>query len=119
MVEKLFPDHIQYRRLREQLDSLSFDVKENARVNYLVGIDTKIRDLQTHQCEASEMLQKLLRKQMEDKGIVPEKFRIGGFENGTYERFFKVEPREYMTKPQFLTGIFVFVFLRPSKTFIN
>ena len=103
MVERLFPDHIQYRRLRQQLDSLSIEVKENARVNYLVGINEKIRDLQTHQCEASELLQKLLRKQLVAAGVVPEKLKIGGFENGMYERFFKVEPREYMSKPQFLT----------------
>ena len=103
MVERLFPDHIQYRRLREQLDGLSIDVKENARVNYLVGIDAKLRDLQTYQCETSDVLRKLLRKQLEAAGVIPEKFKIGGFDNGMYERFFKVEPREYMSKPQFLT----------------
>jgi hypothetical protein len=96
------PEKLQQYRLRKQLDGLSLEVKESARVNYLVSVEEKMRDLQTHQCETSEALQKLLRQQLKNYGLNPDKFRIGGFENGMYERFFKVEPREYMSQPQFL-----------------
>jgi hypothetical protein len=96
---------VQLRTLHSQIKSLPLEVKEYARYNFLVDIDLKLKELQTHQCETTDKLEKILRSKLIGEGSNPNKFRIGGHERGLYEKFFRIEPQKFMSKPQFLTGL--------------
>ena len=96
---------VQMRILRGQLASLPDEVKEVARYNYLVEQDLKLKDLQEHQMHTSEKLEKILRRQIMERGENPDEFKIGGHERGVYERFFRVEPRKFMSRSQFMIGL--------------
>ena len=78
---------------------------ETARQNRLIDEDVKTRDLQEFQFYMVQKIEGNLRDSLRNAGHDVSKFRIGGHDRGTYERFYKVEPRRYMTKPQFFTAI--------------
>ena len=71
----------------------------------LVEQDLKLKDLQEHQMHTSEKLEKILRRQIMERGENPDEFKIGGHERGVYERFFRVEPRKFMSRSQFMIGL--------------
>ena len=60
-----------------------------ARYNFLSEQEYKKKELQEHQMATCEKLEKILRKQMKDRGENADQFRIGGHERGVYERFFE------------------------------
>ena len=76
-----------------------------ARYNFLSEQEYKKKELQEHQMATCEKLEKILRKQMKDRGENADQFRIGGHERGVYERFFRVEPMKYMSRSQFMIGL--------------
>jgi hypothetical protein len=88
-----------------QLKSMPDIMFETARQNRLIDQDVRTRDLQEFQFFMVQKIEGNLRQSLVDAGHDISKFRIGGHDRGTYERFYKVEPRRYMTKPQFFTAI--------------
>lgn len=88
-----------------QMKSIPEIMFETARQNRLIDQDVRTRDLQEFQFYMVRKIEGDLRQSLRDAGHDISKFRIGGHDRGTYERFYKVEPRRYMTKPQFFTAI--------------
>ena len=78
---------------------------ETARQNRLIDQDIRTRDLQEFQFKMVQKIEGSLKESLRKLGHDVTKFRIGGHDRGTYERFYRVEPGRYMSKPQFLTGI--------------
>lgn len=92
-------------QLRQQLRALPSEIKEDARVNYLLNQSNQQRDLQDFQCRMLAKVEQLLKQRMIENGEDIYKFRIGGHDDATYERFFRIEPSRYMSKPQFSTAL--------------
>ncbi len=98
-------DLVDMRTYRMQLKEYPEALREIARVEMQLQEDSKQRDLQDHQMIMLLKLQKLLIEQMIHMKEDPHKFHIGGHERGLYERFFKTEPMEYMSEPQFISAM--------------
>ena len=49
--------------------------------------------------------EEILRTQLSEKGLNYRKFKIGWYDKGTYEKFFKIGPGRYMTKAQYVTAL--------------
>ena len=92
--------------LRKQLKAFPDALREQARNFFLMNEDKKQRDLQDFQMVMLGKLEKILRKRMMDDGTDFRKFKIGGYDRGMYERFYRIEPAQYMSKPQFATALF-------------
>ena len=90
---------------RTHLDKFPEVMLETARQNRLIEQDVRARDLQEFQFYMVQKIESDLRESLKNLGHDINKFRIGGNDRGTYERFYRVEPGRYMTKPQFLTGM--------------
>jgi len=90
---------------RIHLDKFPEVMLETARQNRLIDQDVRARDLQEFQFYMVQKIEGALRESLKNLGHDINKFRIGGHDRGTYERFYRVEPGRYMTKPQFLTGM--------------
>ena len=90
---------------RTHLDKFPEIMLETARQNRLIEQDVRARDLQEFQFQMVQKIEGNLRDSLKAMGHDINKFRIGGHDRGTYERFYKVEPARYMSKPQFLTGM--------------
>lgn len=90
---------------RLQLDVLPEELREHARMTMILDQDVRRRDLQEFQCEMIHKLEEIVVEQMEARGEARAGFRIGGHDRGTFERFFRVEPARFMSKPQFLTAL--------------
>jgi len=90
---------------RLQMDALPESIREHARMTYLLDKDVRFRDLQDFQMSMIKKLMEQLKEHMVETKQDVSKFRIGGHDRGTYERFFRVEPARYMTKPQFQTAL--------------
>lgn len=91
--------------LRKQLTALPVDLKEDARINYTLNQMNNQRSLQDFQCKMLVNVEQILKNEMIQKGQDYRKYRIGGQEDGTYERFFRIEPSRFMSKPQFTTAL--------------
>jgi len=92
--------------LRKQIQALPEALKEQARAHYLMNEDIKMRDLQDFQMHMISKIEFLLKKRLVEEGLDYRKFRIGGHERGVYERFYRIEPGKYMSKPQFCTALY-------------
>jgi len=90
---------------RIHLDKFPEVMLETARQNRLIDQDVRARDLQEFQFQMVQKIEGALRESLKNMGHDINKFRIGGHDRGTYERFYRVEPGRFMTKPQFLTGM--------------
>jgi hypothetical protein len=91
--------------LRRQLTLLPIDLKEDARINYQLTLMNNQRSLQDFQCRMLANVEALLKAEMTERGEDHRKYRIGGHEDATYERFFRIEPSRFMSKPQFTTAL--------------
>lgn len=98
-------DLIELSTFRRQLLSLSTPIRESARFSFLTNEDTRRRELQEFQCQYLVKFQKNLQKEVEESGFDIRNFKIGGYERGTYEKFFRVEPKVHITKAQFIIGL--------------
>lgn len=90
---------------RQQLDELPDELREHARMTFLLDQDVRRRDLQDFQCDMIHKLEEIVVEQLAARGETRASFRIGGHDRGTFERFFRVEPMRFMSKPQFLTAL--------------
>jgi hypothetical protein len=88
-------------KFRIQLRALDDELKDSLRGSYLARLDMTKRDQQEFQCVMMGKLEKVLRHRIAEMGLDYRKYKIGGYERGTYERFFRVEPNKYMSKAQF------------------
>lgn len=91
--------------LRNQIKSLPLGLKENARTNYLLVQNIRRKDLQEYQCVMIGRIESILREQIIATGADYKKYKIGGYDGGTYERFFRIEPGQYMTFAQLTTAL--------------
>lgn len=96
---------LELKKLREQVKALPESVREGLRQSYLLNQNIKQLELQNYQCITLVKLQHVLFQKIIDQGLNPHKFKIGGHERGAYERFFRVEPMQYMSKAQFITAM--------------
>ena len=92
--------------LRKQLSAFPEALREQARIQHLMNEDLKQRDLQDFQMSMVGRIEMILHKRLLDEGINFRKFKIGGYERGCYERFYRVEPAKHMSKPQFATALY-------------
>lgn len=99
-------ERVQLRILKNQVKSLPEELVEQARLNFLMNEDIKQRDLQNFQMSMIGKLELILRKQLTKDGIDFRTFRIGGYDRGVYERFFRIEPARYMSRAQFVTALY-------------
>ena len=90
---------------RSQLDELPEEVREHARMSFLIDQDVRRRDLQDFQCDMIFTLEQIVVEQMDARREDRSKFRIGGHDRGVFERFYRIEPMRYMSQPQFLTAL--------------
>ena len=88
-----------------QLKAIPEAIKDEARINMFLAEDLKIKDLQDFQMICIKRIEKILKDSLIAEGRDWRKFSIGGSERGTYERFFRIQPKKYMTKPQFMTAL--------------
>ena len=93
------------RYLHSQTDAFEDTMKEELRKNYLLEKNNKMKDLQEFQCLMMGKFEEIISEEMRKQGIPKAKFKIGGFDGGTYEKFFKTEPAKYMSKAQFTTAV--------------
>jgi len=90
---------------RMQLDQLPEEVREHARMTLLLDTDVRRRDLQDFQCDLIFKLEQIVIEQLQQRKQDRKSFRIGGHDRGTFERFYRVEPMQFMSKPQFVTAL--------------
>lgn len=76
--------HAEVMKLRNQINALPYYVKENARNSYLMDIDIQRRDLQDFQSMMVFKFEKILRTNIVNAGLDFRKFKIGGYDKGTY-----------------------------------
>ena len=93
------------REWEAQLKAIPEVVKDNARVSLFLAEDLKIKDLQDFQMLCIKRIERVLKESLVAEGRDWRKFSIGGNERGTYERFFRIQPKKSMTKPQFMTAL--------------
>eukprot|EP01038_Epipyxis_sp_PR26KG_P010405 gene10405-13975_t len=91
--------------LRKQLQAFPYELKEESRMNYLLEQNIKRKDFQEFQCLMMGKLEKILRRQIIESGSDYQKYKIGGYDGGTYERFFRIEPGLSITKAQLTTAL--------------
>eukprot|EP01032_Pedospumella_encystans_P018028 gene18028-20537_t len=91
--------------LRGELKALPEGLREDARVNYLLDQNIKRKNLQDFQCVMIGKVALLLKKNIAENGEDYRKYKVGGYDKGTYERFFRVEPARYMSKAQLTTAL--------------
>lgn len=72
------------RELRQQLSAFSDNFNETLRANYFLDLNTNNKNLQIFQCSIFVKLQTVLRNQMVERGDDFRKYKIGGFDGGTY-----------------------------------
>jgi hypothetical protein len=98
-------DYLDMRTFRWQVKQFPEAQSEQYRVDMNLEEDKKQRDLQDFQFIMILKLQKMLTEQMVMRGEDPMKFHIGGHDRALYERFFKTEPMQYMSEPQFVSAM--------------
>jgi hypothetical protein len=72
------------QQFRKQLNLLSENLREEARVNYLLTQANNQRELQEFQCKMLVKLELLLKQRLAEANEDYRKFRIGGGEDATY-----------------------------------
>jgi hypothetical protein len=70
--------------LRGQLNALPEGLREDARMNYLLDQNIKRKDLQDFQCIMLGKIECILREKVIASGENYSRYRIGGFDKGTY-----------------------------------
>ncbi len=70
--------------LRGQLNALPEGLREDARMNYLLNQNIKRKDLQEYQCIMLSKIENILRNNITASGGNYSKYKIGGFDGGTY-----------------------------------
>ena len=70
--------------LRDQINSFPEELRESVRVRYTLEQSIQRRDAQQFQCQMLGQLEIYLRTQLEEQGEDPRKYKIGGFDGGTY-----------------------------------
>ncbi len=70
--------------LREQIGQFTDGLKENARINFLLQENINRRDLQEFQCIMIGRLELVLKNNIIEKGLDFKKYKIGGYDGGTY-----------------------------------
>jgi hypothetical protein len=92
-------------RLRKKLSELPEDVHEQARQDYMRNRDIKLRACQQKQFEMIHIIEKMIRRKIVELGIDYRKYSVGGYDNGLFERMFKIQPKKYMSEAQFLLAM--------------
>lgn len=70
--------------LRKEIKALPEGLLENARMNYLLDQNIKRKDLQDFQCEMIRKVEAILKKNIAESGQDYRKYKVGGYDNGTY-----------------------------------
>lgn len=73
--------------LRNELKALPEGLRENARMNYLLDQNIKRKDLQDFQCSMIGKVEAILRKNITESGLDYRKYKVGGYDKGTYGKF--------------------------------
>ena len=90
---------------RKQLTSIPDELRENARFNYVVEQDLRRRNLQDFQFKILVKLEKIIRKNVMDSGLDYGRYNLGGNDKGAYEKIFRIEPSQHMSRAQFLVAL--------------
>lgn len=72
--------------LRGELKALPEGLREDARVNYLLDQNIKRKNLQDFQCVMIGKVALLLKKNIAENGEDYRKYKVGGYDKGTYGR---------------------------------
>mmetsp|Transcript_3047 Transcript_3047/g.6853 ORF Transcript_3047/g.6853 Transcript_3047/m.6853 type:complete len:549 (+) Transcript_3047:295-1941(+) len=91
--------------LRRELDLFPEGLRELARTNMVMDQNIRQKDLQDVQCSMLGRLEAILRRNIVEAGGDYRKYKVGGYDEGTYERFFRLQPGRYMTKAQLATAL--------------
>jgi hypothetical protein len=75
---------VESRYLRNQIKAFPTGLHETARISYLLGQNDKRKNLQDFQCNILIKLENILKSRLLEKGEDIRKYRIGGFDGGTY-----------------------------------
>lgn len=75
--------------LRSQLADLPEGLREESRMKYLLQQNIQRRDLQEFQCAMIGRLERVLRANIIASGLNYKKYKIGGYDGGTYGEYFK------------------------------
>jgi hypothetical protein len=70
--------------LRGERKAYSEELRENVRTNYLLDQNIKRKDLQDLQCFMISKLETILRNNITESGQDYRKYKVGGFDKGTY-----------------------------------
>lgn len=70
--------------LRKELKALPEGLLESARMNYLLDQNIKRKDLQDLQCSMIGKIEAILRKNITESGQDYRKYKVGGYDKGTY-----------------------------------
>ena len=70
--------------LRQELQLFPVGLRETARSNLLLDQNIKRKDLQDFQCTMMGKIESILRQQMLDNGLNYRKYKVGGYDKGTY-----------------------------------
>ena len=100
--EAIALEKLESLQLKKKIATVSEPVREQLRENYIRNIDIRNRNLQKQQFIAINSFQCMLRVRTEELGMDYRKFSIGGSDDGLFERFFRVQPKKYITQSQFL-----------------
>lgn len=89
-------------QLKKKLDLVPEPVREQLRQNYVRNLDVKNRNSQKQQFQALNFFQQMIRQRTEELGMDYRKFSIGGTDDGLFEKFFRIEPKKYISQSQFI-----------------
>lgn len=70
--------------LRSQLAQFPEGLRENARTSFLLDQNIKRKNLQDFQCIMMGRIETLLRDEMVRNGVNYRKYKVGGYDSGTY-----------------------------------
>ena len=96
---------IEKSKFNVQLKSIPTELSQITMYNRFIDKDIRRRNLQDYQFKMLIKLEKLLRKNMSSAGISPEKLKLGGNNNGLYEKLFRIEPSKHMSRAQFMVAL--------------
>ncbi|RYH05774.1 hypothetical protein EON65_43795, partial [archaeon] len=91
--------------LRSQINAFPDELNEETRKDFALAENDKRKSLQDLQCKVLIKMEVLLKQHMVSRGEKILEYKIGGYDQGAYERFFRVEPANHMSKSQFITAM--------------
>lgn len=88
--------------LRGELKALPEGLRENARMNYLLDQNIKRKDLQDFQCSMIGKVEAILRKNISESGQDYRKYKVGGYDKGTYGTYIRILVCGCLTIPEYV-----------------